>query len=94
MNFTQMCDASLYLVVVQCPSCSWDYIQDWVSVLHIFLAIHVLFISGLQAWRCQGAPNFPCQRQPTQETLTLCIRCAAWSKPTVPFSVHRQMLTF
>ena len=49
MKYTKMCDASLYLVVVRCRSCSWDCIQDWVPVLHGFLAIPAMCTSGLQA---------------------------------------------
>ena len=49
MNFTQMYEASLYLNVVQCPACSWEYLQAWIPLLHRFLAIPVLCASGLQA---------------------------------------------
>jgi len=88
MNYTQMYDASLYLVVVQCPSCSWDYIQDWVPVLQRFLAIPAMCALGLQASQCHESSSFSGQHQPAQETLPLCIRCASSSKPTVTFSVH------
>jgi len=49
MYFNEFCEPSLYLVVVQYPACSWDYLQAWVPLLHRFLAIPVLCASGLQA---------------------------------------------
>ena len=93
MNFAQMCDASFYLVVVQCPSCSWYYIEDWVLVLQRFLAIPARCASGLQAWPCQHASSLSGHHQPAQQTLNLYIRCAALCKPSVTFSVHRQILS-
>jgi hypothetical protein len=49
VNFTQMVEAGLYLVVVQCLSYCNDDLQDWVSVLQKCLAIPSMCALGLQA---------------------------------------------
>jgi hypothetical protein len=42
--------------------------QDWVPVLHGFLAIPAMCALGLQAQLCQEASSFSGQHQPAQET--------------------------